>query len=573
MIYRIVRLCLCCLLVSFIVSCEEEAPEITNQAPTIAEQTFSVQEDSPEGTEVGTILASDPEQDILTFTIVSGNTEDAFAIHSDSGTLTVLTPSALSAEQTLSFALTVAVSDGQQSSSTTITVTVTETDEQLTAAPSVADQTFSLDENSAEGTVVGTVLATSNDSTALVFAIVSGNAEEVFAMDTATGEITVQSSSALDFEANNSFALVVEVGSKLAKSSATVTITLNDIAVEPLTTQEQIDQHLSASYLEWERYLEQAYLFDAVYTNTINSPSGDWEPVYEHTLTANNPKVLSLWSDARTLLFGLNNIIASASIVSSGPEQQTIIGQARLMRAYLHFTMLTWFGSIPLDSDVSGDDAVQVTTQEALASIENDLNFSITSLPAQWPNQSDRPTQGAARLLSARVSAFKQDWAAVLAQAEALIKSQVYSLSATPYRFTSDEPEVIWGFYASGDVSFSSLYAAGSFVPVFRLTEAYLLLAEAKNMMGNAPDALSALNILRERAGEEATSETNSNEISNMIAEQWQYEMSREGEIFAVLKRYDKATPLLSLPDHRLVLPIPQAEIEANANLMQNPGY
>ena len=573
MIHRIARLCFCCLIVSLLASCDEDSPEITNQPPQITEQSFSIQENSPEGTLVGTILATDPEQDALTFAIVSGNTDGAFSMHATSGKITVATPSALNSERNASFTLTVTASDGRQSSSATITIATTKSDDQLSVAPSIEDQTFLLDENSPVSTVVGTVVATSNEPNSLVFAIASGNADDVFAIDASSGEITVQSSVALDFEAAPSFTLLVEVGSGLAKSSATITITLNDIAIEPLTTQEQIDQSLSASYVDLARYLEHAYLFDAVYTNTIRSPSSDWNEVHAHTLNPLDPKVLLLWSEARTLIFGLNNLIASSeNVLSSGPEQQAITGQARLMRAYLHFTMLHWFGSIPLDMGTTGEAAVQVTPQEALAHIQSDIASSMDALPAQWSNESDRLTHGAARLLSARVSVFKQDWAAALAQAEALMNSQVYTLS-TAYPLTADAPEVSWGFYASGEVSFAGLYSPGSFVPVFRLTEAYLIVAEANIEMGNAPAALAALNVLRERADSEAVSEGNQDQLRTLVAEQWQQEMNREGLTFATLKRFGTASSQLFLDQYRLVLPVPQAEIDSNFNLFQNPGY
>ncbi|MBC6427332.1 MAG: cadherin repeat domain-containing protein, partial [Ekhidna sp.] len=59
-----------------------------NEAPTIAEQTFSVPEDATNGTTVGTVQATDPEEDDLTFTIASGNTGNAFAINASSGAIT-----------------------------------------------------------------------------------------------------------------------------------------------------------------------------------------------------------------------------------------------------------------------------------------------------------------------------------------------------------------------------------------------------------------------------------------------------------------------------------------------------
>ncbi len=59
-------------------------------------------------------------------------------------------------------------------------------------APVLADTTFSVDENAANGTSVGTVTATDADSTkTLSYSISAGNASGIFAINSATGEITV----------------------------------------------------------------------------------------------------------------------------------------------------------------------------------------------------------------------------------------------------------------------------------------------------------------------------------------------------------------------------------------------
>ncbi len=66
--------------------------------------------------------------------------------------------------------------------------------------PDAADATFNLNENSANGTAVGSVSATDTDTgDTLHYAITAGNTDGAFAIDATTGQITVANSAALDF--------------------------------------------------------------------------------------------------------------------------------------------------------------------------------------------------------------------------------------------------------------------------------------------------------------------------------------------------------------------------------------
>jgi hypothetical protein len=65
-------------------------------------------------------------------------------------------------------------------------------------APTMSAQTLSIDENSAAGTLVGTVVASDPDlSDPLTYSIVSGNTSGAFSIDAATGEVRVVDASLL----------------------------------------------------------------------------------------------------------------------------------------------------------------------------------------------------------------------------------------------------------------------------------------------------------------------------------------------------------------------------------------
>ena len=97
-----------------------------NQPPSIQNQNFTLIKNSPNGTVIGTVQASDPDAgQILTYSIVSGNTNAVFAINSSSGLLTLVNSNALNLLNVSSLTLVIKVQDngtGQLSNQAVITV-------------------------------------------------------------------------------------------------------------------------------------------------------------------------------------------------------------------------------------------------------------------------------------------------------------------------------------------------------------------------------------------------------------------------------------------------------------------
>ena len=94
--------------------------------------------------------------------------------------------------------------NGSPALSGTATVTINLTD--ISEPPVVNPATFTVAENSPNGTVVGTVTFTDPDAGQThVFSILGGNTGGAFAIDPSTGPITVANSAALDFETKPAF--------------------------------------------------------------------------------------------------------------------------------------------------------------------------------------------------------------------------------------------------------------------------------------------------------------------------------------------------------------------------------
>jgi putative intracellular protease/amidase len=104
--------------------------------------------------------------------------------------------------------------------------------------PDVTDASWNLAENAAAGTVVGMVEGTDPDhEQSLSYAILAGNANNAFAIDEATGVVTVANPAALDFETLPVFTLTVQAtddGDPSMSDTGTITIHLQDVNESPV---------------------------------------------------------------------------------------------------------------------------------------------------------------------------------------------------------------------------------------------------------------------------------------------------------------------------------------------------
>lgn len=212
-----------------------------NEVPVIHTTQVDVPENTPLDTLVGAIGVSDPDAgEFFTFILHSGNESGAFSLSITNGGIRVLDPSLLDFEATSQFTWDVEVLDaGNPALSDRRTVEIRIID--VNESPTVQSDSFAIDENRPNGTVVGQVEAADPDNDQeLSYAIVGGTGQEFFAIDSATGEITVSDSAGLNFEAHTELDLEVEVsdnGTPALNASATVVIQLNNLneppAIEP----------------------------------------------------------------------------------------------------------------------------------------------------------------------------------------------------------------------------------------------------------------------------------------------------------------------------------------------------
>ena len=117
------------LLTSVLCSCSSDddtqavtPPVSDNEAPVLTAQTFNTKEDIDDNTVIGTVSATDAEDDELTFTLTQ-NSDELFEI-TKTGDLSLATGKGLDFEKVTSHEITVEVSDGTNTANATVTIMV-----------------------------------------------------------------------------------------------------------------------------------------------------------------------------------------------------------------------------------------------------------------------------------------------------------------------------------------------------------------------------------------------------------------------------------------------------------------
>lgn len=130
------------------------------------------------------------------------------------------------------------------------------------------------------------------------------------------------------------------------------------------------------------------------------------------------------------------------------------------------------------------------------------------------------------------------------------------------------------GIINDGGVNFTSL----------RYADVLLMSAEALNELGASNDALTYLNLVRNRAGLDDLSSLSQQEFRQILERErkseffleghrW-FDLVRTGRLQIVMNKYFEDKGLsFSVEDHEWLMPIPLREIDIDPNLEQNPGY
>ncbi|NNF36040.1 MAG: RagB/SusD family nutrient uptake outer membrane protein [Saprospiraceae bacterium] len=373
---------------------------------------------------------------------------------------------------------------------------------------------------------------------------------------------------------------------------------------------------------------------DLLGSGEITSWSGTFSQpreVKNKTMLADNTFVRNFWNNAYEVINQTNLVINNVDIISSDTDKKNRIeGEAKFLRALNYFDLVRHFSSgtkgVPIRTegilDYSGDLSIaRNSVSEAYSLIVSDLESAISLLPEENGFFADKY---AAQALLARVQLQQGNFAAARDAANSVIANSGHSLTssyASAFNNDADSSEDIFAFqvtsqtgtnqlvtfYADegnggrgGDVTITDAYVSlfesgderGFFfypsgqsgerltskytnefanIALIRLAEMYLIRAEANleagTTTGDTP--LNDVNAVRARAGAPALSSVTVADVLNERV----LELAFEGFSIHDVFRTQGSVDGYNYDAPELVMPIPQAEMDTNAQMEQNPGY
>ena len=373
----------------------------------------------------------------------------------------------------------------------------------------------------------------------------------------------------------------------------------------------------------------------------LASTNGTTE-VFRNQLLPSNPVIYGQWASAYQLIYSCNAVMegCDSSPSLSVPDKTRIKGEALMIRSLLFFYLQQVFGDIPYPVTTNyliNQSISKTPSAEVLERIESDLNDVIPMIADQYRNNERiYINKKAAQLLLAKVCMSQQQWSEAEIHLKAVIQNPLYQLQNDLTKtFKKTSTNIIWqlkpanngdavkeviayyfdfippynyalssslmGSFSASDlrkqrwtlpvtVAGTTWYRTAKYKNlsgnndeysvVFRIEEAYLLLAESLTMQNKTSEALPYLNSVRQRAGLGAISSpiSQSNLLDQILSENRKEFFTETGHRFFDMKRMNTLQQLiLTKPNwktaHQL-WPVPEKELLLNPNLNpQNNGY
>jgi hypothetical protein len=365
--------------------------------------------------------------------------------------------------------------------------------------------------------------------------------------------------------------------------------------------------------------------------------------LFGNTLLPTTSIVLQQWRESYHQIYCANAIIEGCekSTTLSIEDKNQFIGEATFVRALIYFYLVNLYGDVPYITTTDFEVNRTVSRMSVASVYEKiiaDLELSVSLLPEAYVTaERVRPNKATANALLARVLLYHGRWAEASNTASAVLNNTLYvwenditkvflkgctatiwqfspklagnnTDEAASYIFTSGPPPSrglnpdFVNSFATGDLrrtnwiktvtnSNGSWYHAHKYKQhlntgtsveysiVFRLSEQYLIRAEARARQGELSGAKEDLNKVRQLAGLSATTAVTAEEIITAVLQERRFELFTEyGHRFFDLKRTNTLdTVLMSVKPGwnatDALWPIPESEQLANGNLTQNLGY
>ena len=365
-------------------------------------------------------------------------------------------------------------------------------------------------------------------------------------------------------------------------------------AFRPLQTAADVQAKLDAVYSGLRATYENLVLIDGMMSDDAGCETSNSYCVFDNfTFTANVSAVATIWNNAYVTNLPLLNYALRDLPGMNIPDDQRkdLIAQAKGLRGYIYLELLTYFGGVPIQTDLASSWASCVSrnsSQEVYDALTADLTAAAADLPLTRTEGKQALTKYAALGLLAKAALYKKDYVNVTSYTSQIISSGAYTLATVNSWLTDPATsETIWAPTFSQIGSTTAWYYNSTafptttvqFCPVLRYGEILLMSVEAQIASGNPANYIPAgqtINTLRVRNGLSPASFTTLTAAFAVYSETWQKEMYRQGDRFSNLVRWGMDAQVLSASgytSYHSLLPVPQSLINSYPGLVQNPGY
>ncbi|KAA8486837.1 SusD-like starch-binding protein associating with outer membrane [Arcticibacter tournemirensis] len=343
---------------------------------------------------------------------------------------------------------------------------------------------------------------------------------------------------------------------------------------------------LNAAYLSIYDVQKQFNATDAVLSDDADGTGSltGYRHFDDFSFDASEGSILTLWNTAFSAVTRINTVIYYASYIDlPSAEKELFTAEAKGLRGYVYLMLGSYFGNVPVITSTNLSATISPVTQfqaTVFQQVNNDLEEAHRILPLSWP-ESDRYrlSKAAAAGLLAKLAITKKDYNGAYQYTTEVINSNKYLFSSNAnavFESLSDK-EILWNVnQANQETYFYETFGRGRFHSILRLTEIYLIMAEAQLATRQYAEASSTLSILAGRRNIAFTPFANAEEGYTQLQSIWKQEMFREGNRFTSLIRWNKAAEVLGnkgFKAHHILLPIPERAQQLNSHLQQNPGY
>ncbi len=173
---------------------------------------------------------------------------------------------------------------------------------------------------------------------------------------------------------------------------------------------------------------------------------------FTNALLPTTPTLQQLWLKPYNIIFMCNSILEAMdkSVGISDSVKKQIEGEAKFMRAFLHFYLVNMYGHIPLVLTTDWKiNSVQPQTDPSVVyeQIIKDLQDAKIAVGEAYPRSSERLyiNRGTVSALLARAYAYTKNWSLAEAEATAVIDNGLYDLETDLNKvFLINSPEIIW---------------------------------------------------------------------------------------------------------------------------------